>query len=69
MSDFLGTPHNRINFITPKLTTTALLLMGASCTNPTESATHRRNAEVLDMTDRRRKPSGADDQHLYAVNI
>jgi len=58
-----------MNFITSKLTATALLLMGASCTDPRRSAAPHRSAEVLDITDRRRRPSGADDQHLYTVNV
>lgn len=63
-----------VNFLTSKAVTATLSVMGASCA---ESERVRRvvneprpqPASVTHLADRRRTPSGTDDQHLYTVNL
>ena len=72
--DFITARLPSMHFATSRISKAALALVGASCSQPklegrTAAATERRSDVATGLADRRRTPSGADDQHLYTVNI
>ena len=63
-----------LGFVTSRAVTATLSVLGASCARTPqlkslESRDRRRPSNVANLADRRRTPSGDDDQHLYTVNL
>lgn len=63
-----------LGFVTSRAVTATLSVMGASCARTPqlrrlESRERHRPSNVPNLADRRRTPSGEDDQHLYTVNL
>lgn len=72
--DLMNSGRVPLDFLRSRAVIATLSMMGASCVHSRRPFTgdwrdEHRPSRSEPTVDRRRKPSGEDDQHLYTLNI